>query len=102
MGPSEPVNIQIVREFFANIPPFSSEPKNPPGLGPFDAYLWDERLHFSSGREYPDSFDVYLRGKVLNSSISSIDQLLKLSRPNPNEKSPSFLGLLVDNLDLSW
>ncbi|CAL2239768.1 unnamed protein product [Prunus armeniaca] len=37
---------------------------------------------------------------MLNSSISSIAQLLKLARPNPNEKSPGFPGLLVDNLDL--
>ncbi|XP_021802427.1 uncharacterized protein LOC110746506 [Prunus avium] len=100
MGPSEPANIQIVREFYANIPPFSAEQKNPPGLGPFDTCLWDETLHFSSGREYPDSFDVYLRGKVLNFSVSGIAQLLKFARPNPNEKSPGFPGLLVDNLDL--
>ncbi|KAH0981121.1 hypothetical protein GBA52_008298 [Prunus armeniaca] len=38
---------------------------------------------------------------MLNSSISSIAQLLKLARPNPNEKSPGFPGLLVDNLDLN-
>ncbi|CAB4314007.1 unnamed protein product [Prunus armeniaca] len=100
MGPSEPANIQIVQEFYSNIPPFFAEQKNPPGLGPFGSCLWDETLHFSSGREYPDSFDVYLRGKVLNFSVSGIAQLLKLARPNPNEKSPSFPGLLVDNLDL--
>ncbi|PQQ01430.1 uncharacterized protein Pyn_24095 [Prunus yedoensis var. nudiflora] len=100
MGPLEPANIQIVQEFYANIPPFSAEQKNPPGFGPFGTCLWDETLHFSSGREYPDSFDVYLRGKVLNFSVSGIAQLLKLARPNPNEKSPGFPGLLVDNLDL--
>ncbi|CAL9005601.1 unnamed protein product [Prunus brigantina] len=100
MGPSEPANIQIVREFYANIPPFSAEQKSPPGLGPFGSCLWDETLHFSSGREYPDSFDVYLRGKVLNFSVSGIAQLLKLARRNPNEKSPGFPGLVVDNLDL--
>ncbi|PQM39947.1 LRR receptor-like serine/threonine-protein kinase GSO1 [Prunus yedoensis var. nudiflora] len=57
MGPSEPANIQIVREFYANISSFFRRAEKP---------TW----------------------------------LLKLARPNPNEKSPGFLGLLVDNLDL--
>ncbi|KAI5343796.1 hypothetical protein L3X38_011672 [Prunus dulcis] len=79
---------------------FLRRAENPTWLGPFGSYLWDETLHFSSGREYPDSFGVYLRGKVLNFSVSGIAQLLKLARPNPNERSPGFPGLVVDNLDL--
>ncbi|PQQ20170.1 uncharacterized protein Pyn_32444 [Prunus yedoensis var. nudiflora] len=34
------------------------------------------------------------------SEPANIQILLKLARPNPNEKSTGFLGLLVDNLDL--
>ncbi|PQQ00300.1 uncharacterized protein Pyn_14951 [Prunus yedoensis var. nudiflora] len=79
MGPSEPANIQIVQEFYANIPPFSAEQKNPPS---------GMRLRISPAVENTLTH------------LMCICELLKLARPNPNEKSPGFPGLLVDNLDL--
>ncbi|TQD87707.1 hypothetical protein C1H46_026711 [Malus baccata] len=76
VGPAEPANVQIIQEFYSNIPPLPAD------------------------RPFPDSFDVYLRGKTLNFSVNSIARLRKLPRLKPDE--PGFdYDQLVAKLDMN-
>ncbi|KAM1671673.1 hypothetical protein ACFXTN_036656 [Malus domestica] len=76
VGPAEPANVRIIQEFYANIPPLPAD------------------------RPFPDSFDVYLRGKTLNFSVNSIARLRKLPRLKPDE--PGFdYDQLVAKLDMN-